>query len=207
MRPKAGTALISHAPRPCRAPLSPFRPRRCVLYEMTALRHAFDGSNMRQLAMKICAQDPRPISSRCAEATWAATSAWAMLRSVFSVCLSPFRRGWLSFVRYIEAACGVRDGFGVPYWECFEWPLAPQAGFRYTVVAEYRRRHAPSASHAVRAPFVTCLQSKPLQGGVFMPIPALDLENSLTRLPRGFGVLSVWPKVSTNHESHGRTQV
>eukprot|EP00904_Undaria_pinnatifida_P001439 jgi/Undpi1/11296/HiC_scaffold_30.g13594.m1 len=42
----------------------------CVLYEMTALRHAFDGSNMRQLAMKICAQDPRPISSRFVESAW-----------------------------------------------------------------------------------------------------------------------------------------
>ncbi|CAN0092219.1 unnamed protein product [Scytosiphon promiscuus] len=36
----------------------------CVLYEMTCLRHAFDGSNMRLLVMKICSQDPRPISAR-----------------------------------------------------------------------------------------------------------------------------------------------
>ncbi|CAN0168798.1 unnamed protein product, partial [Ectocarpus sp. 13 AM-2016] len=32
----------------------------CVLYEMTCLRHAFEGNNMRLLVMKICSQDPRP---------------------------------------------------------------------------------------------------------------------------------------------------
>eukprot|EP00903_Cladosiphon_okamuranus_P008755 g8387.t1 len=36
----------------------------CVLYEMTCLRHAFDGTNMRLLVMKICSQEPRPISAR-----------------------------------------------------------------------------------------------------------------------------------------------
>ncbi|CAM9738736.1 unnamed protein product, partial [Ectocarpus fasciculatus] len=36
----------------------------CVLYEMTCLRHAFEGNNMRLLVMKICSQDPRPISAR-----------------------------------------------------------------------------------------------------------------------------------------------
>lgn len=31
---------------------------------MTCLRHAFEGNNMRLLVMKICSQDPRPISAR-----------------------------------------------------------------------------------------------------------------------------------------------
>eukprot|EP00752_Nemacystus_decipiens_P006484 g5838.t1 len=36
----------------------------CVLYEITCLRHAFEGTNMRLLVMKICSQEPRPISAR-----------------------------------------------------------------------------------------------------------------------------------------------
>ncbi|CAN0302075.1 unnamed protein product, partial [Ectocarpus sp. 4 AP-2014] len=44
----------------------------CVLYEMTCLRHAFEGNNMRLLVMKICSQDPRPISARWVDALLAA---------------------------------------------------------------------------------------------------------------------------------------
>lgn len=40
---------------------------RCVLYEMACLRHAFEGSDMRLLVMKICGQEPRPISARSAK--------------------------------------------------------------------------------------------------------------------------------------------
>ena len=171
---------------PSSPPLShrplPWGSRRCVLYEMTALRHAFDGSNMRQLAMKICAQDPRPISSRCVESVWIATSVWAMLKSAFSACCSPFCRDACRFPAV--AASGVVCS--VLHWECFDWPW--YRGGRVPVVAEHRW----GMHHARFALFARLLspalgRSLFKRASLYLP-PALDL--ALVRLG---GVLACSP--------------